>query len=101
MGPFKRPCVFLPLDLEIIGLVHEAVWAQIEARDPFRNRNEDGERQDALRKRLFALATPGTVDFDTLYDNVLASMPDTRATFSELGSSPQIGPLEVDEGGAR
>jgi hypothetical protein len=100
MDSFKRPCVFLPLDLEIIDLVHEAAWAQIEARDPFRNRNEDGERQDALRKRLFALATPGTVDFDTLYDNVLASMPE-RATFSELGSSPEIGPLEVDEGGAR
>ncbi len=101
MDSSKRPCVFLPLDLEIIDLVHEAAWAQIEARDPFRNRNEDGERQDALRKRLFALATPGTVDFDTLYDNVLASMPDTRATFSELGSSSQIDPLEVDEGGAR
>ncbi len=100
MDPFKRPCVFLPLDLEIIDLVHEAAWAQIEARDPFRNRNEDGERQDG-RKRLFALATPGTVDFDTLYDNVLASMPDTRATFSEVSSSPQIGPLEVDEGGGR
>ena len=100
MDSFKRPCVFLPLDLEIIDLVHEAAWAQIEARDPFRNRNEDGERQDG-RKRLFALATPGTVDFDTLYDNVLASMPDTRATFSEVSSSPQIGPLEVDEGGGR
>ena len=100
MDSFKRPCVFLPLDLEIIDLVHEAAWAQIEARDPFRNRNEDGERHDALRKRLLALATPGTVDFDTLYDNVLASMPE-RATFSELGSSPQIDPLEVDEDGAR
>ena len=99
MDPFKRPCVFLPLDLEIIDLVHEAAWAQIEARDPFRNRNEDGERQDG-RKRLFALATPGTVDFDTLYDKVLASMPDTRTTFSELGTSPQVGPLEIDEGNA-
>jgi hypothetical protein len=25
----------------------EPHWAQIEARDPFRDRNEDGERQDA------------------------------------------------------
>jgi hypothetical protein len=101
MDSLRRPCVFLPLDLEIISLVHEAAWAQIEARHPFRNRNEDGERQDALRKRLFAIATPGTVDFDTLYDNVLASMPDTQAKGSELGTSPQIGPLEVDEGIAR
>jgi hypothetical protein len=74
---FKRPRAFLPLDVEIIELVHEAAWALIEARDWFRNRNEDGERQDALRKQLFALAIPGTVDFDTLYDKVLANMPDT------------------------
>ena len=70
MDSFKRPRAFLPLDVEIIELVHEAAWAQIEARDWFRNRNEDGERQDALRKQLFALAIPGTVDFDTLYDKV-------------------------------
>lgn len=65
MDSFKRPCVFLPLDLEIIDLVHEAAWAQIEARDPFRD----------------------------------PTMPDTRATFSEVGT-PQIDPL-VDEGTAR
>lgn len=58
MGPFKRPRVFHPLDLEIMDRVYEAAWAQIEARDPFRDRNEDGKRQDALRKWLFALAIP-------------------------------------------
>jgi hypothetical protein len=100
VSSFKRPRVFLPLDLEIIDLVHEAAWAQIEARDPFRNRNEDGERQDALRKQLFALATPGTVDFDTLYDKVLAKMSDTRTMFSELIHSPQAGPSVGDEGTA-
>lgn len=100
MGPFKRPRVFLPLDLEIIDRVYEAAWAQIEARDPFRDRSKDGERQDALRKRLFALVTPGLVDFDTLCDKVLASMPNTRTTLGELGNSPQIGPMDGDEGHA-
>jgi hypothetical protein len=52
--------------------VYEAAWAQIEARDPFRDRNEDGKRQDALRKRLFALATP----------KVLARMPNIPAVFT-------------------
>ena len=82
MGPFKRPRVFHPLDLEIMDRVYEAAWAQIEARDPFRDRNEDGKRQDALRKRLFALATPGPVDFDKLYDKVLARMPNIPAVFT-------------------
>ena len=49
---------------------------QIIARDPFRNTNKDSERQAALRKRLFALAGHGSIDFDTLYDKVLASMPE-------------------------
>lgn len=47
-----------PLDLETIDRVYEAAWAQIIARDPFRNTEKDSERQAALRKRLFALAGP-------------------------------------------
>jgi hypothetical protein len=89
--------VFHPLDLETIDRVYEAAWAQIIARDPFRNTEKDGERQAALRKRLFALAGPGSVDFDTLCDNVLASMSNTRTTFSELGNSR---PMDGDEGQA-
>ena len=58
MGSFERPRGFHPLDLEIMDRVYEAAWAQIEAHQPFRDRNEDGERQDVLRKQLFALATP-------------------------------------------
>jgi hypothetical protein len=98
MGSFNRPGVFHRLDLNIIDRVYEAAWAHVEAHDPFRDRSKDGERQDALRKWLFALATPGSVDFDRLYDKVLASMPNTPKTFSELGNSPQISALEVDEG---
>jgi hypothetical protein len=88
MGHFKRPRVFHPLDLEIMDRVYEAAWAQIEARDPFRDRNEDGKRQDALRKWLFALATPGPVDFDMLYDKVLARMPNIPAVFTASETPP-------------
>jgi hypothetical protein len=50
----------------------------LEARDPYRDTAEDAERQEALRKRIFAVATPGHFDFDTLCDKVLASKPDQR-----------------------
>ena len=73
MGPFNR--VFDPLDLEIIDRVYEAAWAQLEAREPFRDRNKDGERGEELRQRIFAVATSGKIDFDSLCDRVLANMP--------------------------
>jgi len=37
---------------------------------------DDEERQASLRKRVFALAGDGGVDFDTLLDRVLASLPE-------------------------
>jgi hypothetical protein len=50
MGSLKYPHVFDPLDLEIIDRVYEAAWARVEARNPFRNVDSDGERREALRK---------------------------------------------------
>ena len=75
MGSFKRPRAFDPLDLEIIDRVYEAAWAQLEAREPFRDREKDGERGEALRKLVFAVARSGKIDFDALCDQVLAYMP--------------------------
>ena len=75
MGSFKRPHAFDPLDMEIIDLVYEVAWEQISARDPSADAAEDEERRAALRKRVFALAGNGGVDFDTLLDRVLASLP--------------------------
>jgi hypothetical protein len=72
----ERSRAFDPLDLEIIDRVYEAAWAQIEARDPGRDRQKDRELEEALRKRIFALADSGHVDFDGLCDKVLASMPE-------------------------
>ena len=74
MGFPKRRGVFDPLDLEIIDRVFETAWSQLEAREPLRDREKDVERERALRKLVFALATPGNVDFDTLCDRVLANM---------------------------
>ena len=66
---------------------YETAWAQIIARDPFRNTEKDGERRAALRKRLFALAGPGSVDFDTLCDKVRASMPECWALATDSGNA--------------
>ena len=76
MGSFNRSHVFDPLDLEIIDLVYEVAWEQVLAREPSRDAAEDEERQDLLRKRVFALAGSGGVDFDILLDRVLASLPE-------------------------
>jgi hypothetical protein len=75
MGSFKRPHAFDPLDMEIIDLVYEVAWEQISARDPSPDAEEDEERRASLRKSVFALAGDGGVDFDTLLDRVLASLP--------------------------
>ena len=76
MGSIKRSHAFDPLDLEIIDLVYEVAWEQISARRPSNDASENEERRATLRKRVFALAGSGGVDFDTLLDRVLASLPE-------------------------
>jgi hypothetical protein len=82
MGSFKRPRGFHPLDLEIMDHVYEADWAQFEAREPFREGENDGELQNALRKLVFDSAGSDKINFDTLCDRVLASMPETWIVFA-------------------
>ena len=65
-GFFQTPRAFDPLDLEIIDRVYEGAWAKLEACEPFRDRERDLERQEALRKQM-ACATAGHVDFDDLW----------------------------------
>jgi hypothetical protein len=67
---------FDPLDLEIIDCVFEAAWAQIEAREPFRDRDKDESRRSNLRKQVLAAAHLGSFDFDIPYDRVLEAMPE-------------------------
>jgi hypothetical protein len=76
MASAERHHVFTPLDLEIIDLVYEAAWAQIIARDPSRNFHDDPGRQALLRKKIFAVAQAGPVDFDIVLDKVLWISPE-------------------------
>jgi hypothetical protein len=79
MDSFKR--AFDPLDLEIIDRVYEVAWAYVEAREPDRNTARDGARQKALRKKIFGVARiagSGHVDFDTLIEVVLATIPERK-----------------------
>jgi hypothetical protein len=91
MGSYRRPRVFDPLDLEIIDHVYEVAWAQLEAREPGRDATRDDERRTALRKRLFILARSGPVDFDTLCDKVMATMPEPWAIPKTPRRSPKVG----------
>jgi hypothetical protein len=76
MVSFKHPLAFDPLDLEIIDHVFEAAWAQVEASRPFRNSDTDAERREALRKYVMDCATEDKIDFDALYERVVAHMPE-------------------------
>src|SRR5262245_7634189 len=66
MGSYKHPQVFGPLDLEIIDRVYDAAWAELEAREPFRNRERDEERREELRKLIMDSTGTGRVEFDAL-----------------------------------
>jgi hypothetical protein len=83
MGSYNHLRVFDPLDLEIIDRVYETAWARLEALEPFRDREEDGERQKELRKLILAFAhttksaSGNHIDFDDLSELVLDSIPTT------------------------
>jgi hypothetical protein len=81
MGSFQHPQVFAPRDLQIIDRVYEAAWASIIARDPFRDTGQDGVWQEALRKRIMDLTGTERIDFDALYEKVLANLPEPWTAF--------------------
>jgi len=63
------PRVLDPLDLEIIDRVYEAAFeAQMP---PSRPRDE---LRESLRKRVMTCAASGKVEFDSLYEQVCASL---------------------------
>jgi hypothetical protein len=93
MSSYKRPRVFDPLDLEIIYLVYEAALAQIAAREPLADPSKDLERQEALKRLVFVLAKPGSVEFGDLLDRVLEH---STAVASSL--QPPTGPTSDIEG---
>jgi hypothetical protein len=82
MGFYQHPRVFGPLDLEIIDLVYEVAWARLEARDPLRNIASDDARHDALRKLIMDCTGTDRIEFDTLYERVLARIPEEWPVFT-------------------
>jgi hypothetical protein len=66
------PRVFDPLDLEIIDRVYEAACARFEAQMPPSGPRD--ELRKSLRKRVMTCAAFGNVDFDSLYEQVCASL---------------------------
>jgi hypothetical protein len=77
------PHAFDLLDLEIIERVYEAAWTQLQARRPFRNTQTDDERKQTLRKQVMNYAAQGNVEFDALYEKVVANMPDPWPIFTK------------------
>jgi hypothetical protein len=73
----KQESTFDSNELEIIDRVYHAAWAKILTRHPGHDIDKAEQRQTALRKRLFILAARGPVEFDTLRDRVLVTMPET------------------------
>ena len=76
MDAFKSRSNFQPLDLEIMDYVYEAAWAQLEARRTLRDVENDDVRKSALRKKIINCAAEGGVEFDALYNRVVANMPE-------------------------
>jgi hypothetical protein len=76
------------LDLETIERVYEIVWPQLEAREPFRDKELDEARQEALRKHVFNVAGSHRVEFDVLYEQVMLSIPEPWLVF-DLPPAPQ------------
>jgi len=95
MGSFKNSGVFHPLDLEVIDCVYEAAWAKIEALEPFRDRQEDGQRKDALRKLVMDNADTHKVDFDALYERVVKALPEKWTIFTGEFRTPSGGAPEI------
>jgi hypothetical protein len=82
LGSFRHLRVFDPPNLEIIDRVCEAAWAQLEARDPLRDIEQDEERREALCKLVMDQTGTDRIEFDTLCEKVLANMPEMWVTFT-------------------
>ncbi len=79
MHSLYRHPAFDPLDLEIIDLVYEAACVHLASHHPNHDLAQE-EWELILRKRLFALAEPGRVDFDALWERALGSMTEYIAS---------------------
>jgi hypothetical protein len=72
--------------------VSSTLLGRTSKRESFRDRQKDGELQQVLGKLVFDSAGSDKINFDTLCDRVLASMPDTWMVFTSGGPhrSPKV-----------
>ena len=63
---------FDTLDRAILDSVYEAAWVALAEVNPPNDGEKEAERRANLRQRLVALARPGAVEFDALYQRVLS-----------------------------
>jgi hypothetical protein len=76
MRSFKGPThAFDTADLAALDQVVDSIWTVVQAQDPFRGFGKDREIQEALRKKIFALASSGMRDPELLRNLVLATLP--------------------------
>jgi hypothetical protein len=77
MDSLQRRHRFDPQDLDLIDRVYEVACRLIEARDLYCEQPSATQQEEALRKMMFACASTGRLDFDTLCDKVLAGLAET------------------------
>jgi hypothetical protein len=82
MGTFKHPRVFDYHDLEIMDHVFDVALAQLEAREPFRDKERDGERRAELCKLILDQTGTDRIEFSTLCGRVLANMTEAWPVFT-------------------
>jgi hypothetical protein len=68
----SNPSVFDLPDLETIARVYKAASVALVTREPLDSAAKEAARKN-LRGRLLALAQPGSVEFDKLYEQVMST----------------------------
>lgn len=80
--------IFDPVDLAVLERVYQAAWARIEANGLDRDRAQDDERKEAVRKWVFAFADRRPVDFDVLMQKLDGVSTSLLLTVSKTRSLP-------------
>ena len=73
-----------PTELAILDQAFQLSWADVQARDPFRDFSGDKTLKFSLRRKLFAMASSGMRDPEAMRDIILATLP-TKRDVTEKG----------------
>ena len=76
MGSKKPPTTFYdPALRSTVERVFDVTWTVLQARDPFRDLDQDYELKTALSRKLMGLATDGVTDPIELREWALEGLP--------------------------